>query len=80
MNTHVNYIQPFVGLSEYLSPLKFRLPLIFAPFNFRPFNFRHPLLKISLPLIFATLWKFEIVSIYLKLSNWSLFVTKNNLY
>ena len=38
------------GVKEYLSPLKFRLPLIFAPFNFR-----HPLLKISLPLIFATL-------------------------
>ena len=27
----------------YLSPFKFRLPQIFAPFNFRPFNFRPPL-------------------------------------
>ena len=47
----------------YLSPFKFRLPLIFALFNFCPFNVRHPLLKISLPLIFVTLWKFEFVSI-----------------
>ena len=52
----------------YLSTFKFRVPLIFAPFNFRPLNFRHPLLKLSLPLIFATLSKFEFVSISINLS------------
>ena len=41
--------------SAYLSPLKFRLPQIFAPFNFRPFNFRPLPTYGSLPLIFAPL-------------------------
>ena len=47
-------ISTYVLVITYLSPFKFRLPLIFAPFNFRLINFRHPLLNISLPLIFAT--------------------------
>ena len=71
---HTQCVDSFMVKLDYLSPFKFRLPLIFAPFNFcpfnfRPFNFRHPLLKISLPLIFATFSKFEFVSIYLKFSN-----------
>ena len=59
--------QPIIVPYNCFSPFKFRLPLIFSPFNFRPFNFRHPLLKISLPSIFATLWEFELLSISINL-------------
>ena len=57
-NLVVFLLESFHGKSlysscDYISPLKFRLPLVFAPFNFRhsmlkdfaPFNFRHPMLK-----------------------------------
>ena len=48
---------------EYLSPFKFSLPSILAPFNFRPFNFRPLLYTSSLPLIFAPKFQsFDLIS------------------
>ena len=58
------YAKSFIKhtLGAYLSPLKFRLPLVFVPLIFATLSW-----KISLPLIFATLWKFEFVSISINL-------------